>query len=171
MCALSNQGLLWLCSVYAPLSEWSWENHYQYHQLNENAQHSFFFLPQVTFIGLSFSLEVGSQIYKKSASIKLRRPLISYCIEIGLFQLAWYTGCTALAVQQDVLINTKYHVKTNATYSCHLSGKFRSRSSHMSRILKIVCYYAVIISHYGKLPCKHGGKRCSLIWQKCSPSN
>ena len=31
------------------------------------------------------------------------------------------TGCTALAVGPDVLtcLSAKYHVKTNATYSCH----------------------------------------------------
>ena len=71
-----------------------------------------------------------------------------------------------MAVRPDVL-NAKYHVKTNATYSCHNRTLYR-RSSNMSWILRLVRYYAVIISRCGKLKCKHGGKRCSLalVWQK-----
>ena len=76
--------------------------------------------------------------------------------------IANQTGC----MRPDVL-NAKYHVKTNATYSCHNRTLYR-RSSNMSWILRLVRYYAVIISRCGKLKCKHGGKRCSLalLWQK-----
>ena len=81
----------------------------------------------------------------------------------SLFCLTRY-GHTALALRPDVL-NAEYHVKTNATYSCHNHTLYQ-QSSNMSRILKLVRYYAVIISPYGKFPCKHGAKRCSLLWQK-----
>ena len=62
-------------------------------------------------------------------------------------------------------LNTNYHVITNATYSCH-NHTLCLRISNTSQILKLVRYYAVIISRCGKLPCKHGGKWCLLLWQK-----
>ena len=75
------------------------------------------------------------------------------------------TDRTALTVWSDVL-NANYHVITNATCSCH-NRTLCWRSSNMSRILKLVRYYAVIISRCGNLSgCKHCGKRCSLPWQK-----
>ena len=71
------------------------------------------------------------------------------------------TGRTASCVA----ICLKYHVIiTNATQSCHNCTLYR-QSSNTSQILKLVRYYAVIISRYGILPCKLGGKWCSLLWQ------
>ena len=59
------------------------------------------------------------------------------------------TGRTALAVWPDVL--NANHVITNATYSSVTIATLYRRSANMSRILKLVRYYAVIISPCGKL--------------------
>ena len=52
--------------------------------------------------------------------------------------LYWYilpdiTGRTALAVRPDVL-NAKYHVKTNATYSCHNRDPVLAKLKHVTNI-------------------------------------
>ena len=55
----------------------------------------------------------------------------------------------ALAVQLDGL-NAKYHFITNATYSCHNRDPVPAKFKHVTN-MKLVCYYAVIISRCRKL--------------------
>ena len=67
----------------------------------------------------------------------------------------------------DAFLNSKM-TKTHSLHTAVVIATLYRRSSNTSRILKLVCYFAVIISRCRKLwnGCKHGGKRCSLLWQK-----
>ena len=55
------------------------------------------------------------------------------------------TGRTASAVRPDVL-NAKYHVITNATYSCHNHDAVSVKFKHVTNIETCTLLYAVIIS-------------------------
>ena len=71
----------------------------------------------------------------------------------------------ALSVRPDVL-NAKNHVITNATYSYHNRDPVPAKFKHVTNIetctLSMLWSYHIVESS----GCKHGGKQCSLLWQK-----
>ena len=72
-----------------------------------------------------------------------------------------YNWPHSLAVRAAVL-NAKYHVITSATYSCHNPNPVTAKFKHVTNIetCTLLCCDHIISG------CKHGGKRCSLLWQK-----
>ena len=61
------------------------------------------------------------------------------------------------------LKNTKYHVKTSTTYSCHNHTLYR-QSSNTSRILKLVCYnelWSYYVMESSNANMVENGARCS----------
>ena len=77
------------------------------------------------------------------------------------------TGRTALAkaVRPDVL-NAKYHVIINATYSCHNRDPVPAKFKHITNIE--TCTFTILWSYHvvESSGCKHAAKHWSLLWQK-----
>ena len=83
---------------------------------------------------------------------------IEHCLTFGWNLPDITESCAARCLKRQISCHKN-------RYICHNCTLYRQRSNTL-RILKLVRYYAVIKSRCGKLPCKHGGKRCLLLWQK-----
>ena len=133
----------------------------------------------------------GTHIYSLWPKIKLhaKRPLFKNLPPVPVFdiqiltkltgyewfsnsiikQLSLFTQQLLLFIPEELYRSLFYHSSWALQKSdLKLFCKFQKQ---IPGILKLVRYYAVIISRCGKLPCKHGGKRCSLLWQKRQKSS
>ena len=82
----------------------------------------------------------------------------------GGIKIAWYNWPRSFSCAARCQ-NTKYHVITNATYSCHNRDPVPAMFKHVTNIetCTLLCCDHITLESSG---CKHGGKQCSLLWQK-----
>ena len=96
-------------------------------------------------------------------------PLILYPMGLAHFGIIIFLKLLARynwpkAVRPGVL-NAKYHVITNAaySYSCLNRDPVLAKFKHVTNIETCTLLSYHVVESSG---CKHGGKRCSLLWQK-----